>query len=175
VLPGHDDMGIKWREGRLEIKGREVVLGQLVFAGSIEGRVERWIKWSYAGSPIERHFFGMFQGDGAAGVAVVAKRRPQRCLSIDRTSGPVEVGCDQPRPRGIDIELVQIRMAGPQSAAHWSLAFEAFPGDQQMAEPFERTVLEILKDCPALPPGADRSMSYPRWLLGVDRAATMAG
>ena len=141
----HDDMGIKWREGRLEIKGREVVLGQIVFARSLEGRAERWIKWSYAGSPIERRFLGLFQGDAAAGVAVVAKRRLQRCLWIDHTSGPVEVSRDQPRPRGIDIELVQIRMAGPQAASYWSLAFEAFPGDQQMAEPFEQTVAEFLK------------------------------
>jgi hypothetical protein len=173
LLPDHDDLGIKWREGRLEIKGREVVLGQLVFAGGIEGRVERWLKWSYAGSPIERRFLGLFQGDAAAGVAVVAKRRLQRCLRIDRTSGPVEVGRDQPRPRGIDIEVVQIRMAAAQSASYWSIAFEAFPGDHQMAESFERTVAEFLKDCPALPLGADRSMSYPRWLLEVDPPATM--
>jgi hypothetical protein len=174
LLPDGDDMGIKWREGRLEIKGREAVLGQLVFARDIEGRAERWIKWSYAGSAIERRFLGLFQGDAAAGVAVVAKRRLQRCLRIDRTSGPVEVSRDQPRPRGIDIELAQIRIAGPQRASYWSLAFEAFPGDQQMAEPFEQTVAEFLKDCPALPLSADRSMSYPRWLLEVDLATTMA-
>jgi hypothetical protein len=173
LLPDHDDMGIKWREGRLEIKGREGVLGQIVFADSIEGRAERWIKWSYAGSPIERRFLGLFQGDAAAGVAVVAKRRLQRCLWIDHTSGPVEVSRDRPRPRGIDIELVQIRMAGPQAASYWSLAFEAFPGDQQMAEPFEQAVAEFLKHCPALPLSADHSMSYPRWLLEVDPAATM--
>jgi hypothetical protein len=150
------------------------VLGQLVFARGIEGRAERWIKWSYAGSTIERSFPGLFQDDAAAGVAVVAKRRLQRCLWIDGTSGPVEVSSDQPRPRGVDIELVQIRVTGPQSASYWSLAFEAFPGDQQMAGPFERTVAEFLKDCPALPLGADRSMSYPRWLLEVDPAATVA-
>ena len=121
------------------------------------------------GLPIERRFLGLFQGDAAAGVAVVAKRRLQRCLWIDHTSGPVEVSRDQPRPRGIDIELVQIRMAGPQAASYWSLAFEAFPGDQQMAEPFEQTVAEFLKHCPALPLSADRSMSYPRWLLEVAR------
>jgi hypothetical protein len=173
LLPDGDDMGIKWREGRFEIKGREAVLGQIVFARDIQGRAERWIKWSYAGSPIERRFLGLYQGDAAAGVAVVAKRRLQRCLWIDRTSGPVEVSRDQPRQRGIDIELVQVRTAGPQSASYWSLAFEAFPGDQQMAEPFEQTVAEFLKDCPALPLSADRSMSYPRWLLGSTRPQTM--
>jgi hypothetical protein len=174
LLPDYDEISIKWREGRLEIKGREIAFGQIVFAGSIEGRVERWIKWSYAGEAIERLFLGLFQGNAAAGVAAVAKRRLQRCLWIDRTLGPVEVSPDQPRPRGIDIELVQIRMAEPQSASYWSLAFEAFPGDQQMAELFERTVVEFLKDCPALPLSADRAMSYPRWLLEVDPGATVA-
>jgi hypothetical protein len=175
LIPDHDDMGIKWREGRLDIKGREVVLGQLVFGRGVEGRSERWIKWSYAGSPIERRFLGLFQGDAAAGVAVIAKRRLQRCLWIDRTSGPVEVSCDQPRPRGINIELVQIRMPGSRTASYWSLAFEAFPGDRQMIEPFEQTVGRFLEGCSVLPLSAKHSMAYPRWLLSFDRSCRAAG
>jgi hypothetical protein len=42
-----------------------------------------------------------------------------------------------------------------------------------MAEPFEQAVAEFLKHCPALPLSADNSISYPRWLLEVDPAATM--
>lgn len=66
-------------------------------------------------------------------------------------------------------------MPGARTASHWSLAFEAFPGDQQMTEPFEHTIIEFCKDCPALPLSADRSMSYPRWLLDVDPPAQNDG
>ena len=51
LVPGSDDMGIKWREGELQIKGRVSSLGTQVFCGRHQGKVERWIKWSYANTP----------------------------------------------------------------------------------------------------------------------------
>jgi hypothetical protein len=174
LLPDHDDMGIKWREGRLEIKGREDVLGQLVFAGSSEGRAERWIKWSYASSGIERRLAALFRDRGAEGVVAVEKRRLQRCLCLDPPVAVFEVGPDRRRQRGVDVELAQIRVPGSHCELHWSLAFEAFPGDAETSERFAQVVGRFLEACPALPLSADRSMSYPRWLLEVDPPATMA-
>jgi hypothetical protein len=166
VLPGHDDMGIKWRDGRLEIKGREAALGTQVFAPAIEGRCERWLKWSYAGEAIERRFAARFRGRAADGIVTVEKRRLQRHIRLDPCA-MVEVGPDDQRECGIDVELVQIRMAGSPEL-HWSLAFEAFPSDAQISERFMQVVERFLEGCPALPLTADRSMSYPRWLLDFD-------
>jgi hypothetical protein len=171
VVPGHDDMGIKWRDGRLEIKGREAALGHTVFAPGLEGMCERWLKWSYAGAAIERRFLGLFQGGVAEGVVLVEKRRLQRHLRLHPALGPVEVGGDAPRQRGVNLELAQIRMPGSRIESHWSLAFEAFPGDQHMAESFPQVVAGFLDGCPALPLAAERSMAYPRWLLDLDRPA----
>jgi hypothetical protein len=171
VIPGHDDMGIKWREGRLEIKGREAALGHRVLAPGIEGVCERWVKWSYAGASIERRFLELFRGGAAQGIVLVEKRRLQRCIRLDPGLGPIEVGRDAPRQRGINIELAQIRAGGSPHEAHWSLAFEAFPGDPQMPEPFAQVVAGFLEGCPALRLAAERSMAYPRWLLDLDRTA----
>ena len=175
VIPGEDDMGIKWREGRLEIKGREAVLGRVVFAPGIEGLCERWIKWSYAGPSIERRFFGLFHGVGAQGIALVEKRRMQRLLALDAAGGATEIGRGEPRLRGVNVELVEIRVPGAPNEAHWSLAFEAFPGDPQMPEPFTAIVARFLAGCPALPLAAERSMAYPRWLLELGPAASTFG
>jgi hypothetical protein len=171
VVPGHDDMGIKWRDGRLEIKGREAALGHTAFAPGTEGMCERWLKWSYAGAAIEQRFLGLFQGGAAEGVVLVEKRRLQRHLRLDPALGPVEVGSGARRERGVNLELAQIRMPGSRIESHWSLAFEAFPGDLQMPEPFAQIVAGFLDGCPVLPLSAERSMAYPRWLRDLDRPA----
>jgi hypothetical protein len=168
-------MGIKWREGRLEIKGREAALGCMAFAPGTEGVCERWLKWSYAGAAVERRFLGLFRGAAPEGVVLVEKRRLQRYLRLDPGLGPVEVGRDARRRRGINLELAQIRMPGSRIEPHWSLAFEAFPGDQHMAEPFAQVVAGFFESCPKLPLFVEHSMSYPRWLLDLDRPAPAYG
>jgi hypothetical protein len=171
LVPDQDDMGIKWREGRLEIKGREAALGPTEFAPAIEGVCERWIKWSYAGAAIERRFSELFRGGAAAGVVLVEKRRLQRHLRLKRSGTLVEVGRADPRRRGVAVELAQIRLhgaPGSRSGLHWSLGFEAFPGEE-VAACFAEIVAGFLEGCPALPLSADRSMSYPRWLCAFDR------
>jgi hypothetical protein len=170
VVPGHDDMGIKWREARLEIKGREAALGDRVFAPGIEGRCERWLKWSYAGEAIERRFGSLFRERAPNSIVTVEKRRLQRHLALDPSGAVVEVGPGDERERGIDVELAQVRIAGTPCAPHWSLAFEAFPSDIP-SERFAQVVSRFLEGCPALPLSADRSMSYPRWLLDLDETA----
>jgi hypothetical protein len=174
VVPGHDDMGIKWREGRLEIKGRAAALGHQGFAPGIEGWCEAWVKWSYAGEPIEQRFGGLFRGRIAHGVVTVEKRRLQRHLRLD-ASGVVEVGADDPRERGIDVELAEIRIAGSPRELHWSLAFEAFPGDAETSTRFAPAVGRFLEGCSALPLTTGRSMSYPRWLLEFDQSGASRG
>ena len=169
VIPGQDDMGIKWREGRLEIKGREAELGRVTFAPVIDGVCERWIKWSYAGAAIERRFFGLFHDEAAQGLALVEKRRLQRLLALDAAGASMEVDRGEPRTRGVNVELAKIRVPGAPNEAHWSLAFEAFPGDPQMSEPFKAVVAAFLEGCPALPFATERSMAYPRWLLELGR------
>jgi hypothetical protein len=174
VVPGHDDMGIKWREGRLEIKGRAADLGDRTFAQAIEGRYEHWLKWTYAGAATERRFGGLFRDDVAHGVVTVEKRRLQCYLRLD-PSGVVEVGLNDPRERGANIELAQIRIPGSSDQQHWSLAFEAFPADDQTSERFAPVVRRFLEGFPALPLTADRSMSYPRWLLSFDQTGASSG
>lgn len=170
LVPGQDEIGFKWREGRLEIKGRKAPLGHRAFAPGVEGVCEHWVKWSYAGAAIERRFCGLFQDGVAPGVVTVEKRLLQRHLRLD-CSGAVEVAADDPRERGIDVELAHIRVAGPpgsRSGLHWSLAFEAFPSEQ-VAEELVPVVARFLEDCPALPLSAERSMSYPHWLQAFDQ------
>jgi hypothetical protein len=170
LIPGHDDMGIKWREGRLEIKGREADLGTRVFAPAIEGRCERWLKWSYAGDRIAARIRPLFQGEGdAAATLLVEKRRRRRLLRVDDQGETMAVAPDEPRRRGVDVELTRIGLPA-RGEEHWSLAFEAFPGDRDMAAALVPIVARFLEDYPALPLAEDRSMGYPRWLVRSEDA-----
>jgi len=170
LVPGNDDMGLKWREGRLEIKGRASASPPQMLAPGIAGVCEHWLKWSYAGAAIEQRFSGLFGNGGAPGVLIVEKRRLQRCLDLDRAGGVHEVSLDHRRERGVNVELVEIRLPGPPGRLHWSLAFEAFPSEQ-VSELFAQTVAGFLAGCPALPLSAGLSMSYPRWLLASARSS----
>ena len=171
VVPGHDDMGIKWREGRLEIKGREAALGHTAFAPGSRACAS-------AGSS------GRTRAPRSSDVSSDCSRAAPRKGSSWSRSG----ACNA--TSGSTLVLARSRSAEmpPASAAsisssprsgcldrgsnrHWSLAFEAFPGDQQMAEPFAQVVAGFLDGCPALPLAAERSMAYPRWLLDLDRPA----
>src|SRR6476646_10244967 len=52
LIPGGDDIGIKWRDGELQIKGRTSSLGTQVFSSRHQGKIEHWMKWSYASLPV---------------------------------------------------------------------------------------------------------------------------
>ena len=84
LVPGSDDMGIKWREGRLEIKGRTSTSGPRVFAPGIAGECEHWLKWSYAGEAIDRRFHDCL---GTASRAAWLRSRSGAC-SVTSTLVP---------------------------------------------------------------------------------------
>src|SRR5262245_1257159 len=52
LVPGANDIGIKWREGQLQIKGRMSRRGLQRFGRRFHGHVDVWGKWSYQGNNI---------------------------------------------------------------------------------------------------------------------------
>src|SRR5512146_2050260 len=53
VIPSAEDLGIKWREGELQTKGRRAVLGTVQFGDHIRGVVEQWTKWTHEGPGVD--------------------------------------------------------------------------------------------------------------------------
>ncbi|BAY35854.1 hypothetical protein NIES2111_01710 [Nostoc sp. NIES-2111] len=45
-IPGSDFLGIKLREGSLEVKWRTAELGVVSFGELVSGKAEKWTKWS---------------------------------------------------------------------------------------------------------------------------------
>jgi hypothetical protein len=167
VLADGEKLGIKLREGRIEIKGRIEDFGQRSFTERIEGSMERWAKWSNSlGPPLQSGSGSRIECPLASTgeVVLVKKKRAQRRLVVEDGS-VVAIPMDQP-PVGQDVrfEITRIGLGGATTDSHWSIAFEAAPYTPGLHEPFRRIVASVLADWPIGILSADRSMAYPAWL-----------
>jgi hypothetical protein len=163
IVPGARDVGIKWREGQLQIKGLESSLGTQKFTGPFEGKVERWIKWGYEGKSVEDAFAPWFKVSGA-GPRIVEVHKT-RCLRKVRmnpfTPMPIEVDSKTLIDRGGALEVTDLRVG---AQAFTSVAFEAFPNDSGMHGDFTVFVNAFLGKLSGVNLTESNSMSYPAWL-----------
>jgi hypothetical protein len=165
LVPGSDDMGIKWREGELQIKGRVSSLGTQVFCGRHQGIVERWIKWSYAHIPASYQRLFVAGKETGLVTAAVRKTRAVRKVRLDTLTGTAEeVEAQTGVDRGLGVELTELEVAGK---AYCSLAFEAFPNDSTMDTAFTEAVEAFVDGLTACDLTAASSQSYPAFLGGV--------
>jgi hypothetical protein len=156
--PGGADVGIKEREGRLEIKGRLAALGTHAITPEIEGRAERWCKWTCGPTVAES-----FRGDAAI---VVGKGRVQKHFLLEPGGLAQATAQRDLARRGFSLELTRIRLADDD---HWSLGVEAVPDDPALLADLLRALADLLQGFP-LPLPRSRSQSYPRWLLNQENA-----
>ena len=163
IVPGAADMGIKWREGQLQIKGLESSLGTQKFTGSFEGKVERWMKWGYEGKFVEDAFAPWFKSSsGAPQIVEVHKTRFLRKVRLNPfTLKPIEVDSKTLIDRGGALEVIDLRVG---TQAFTSVAFEAFPNDSGMHRDFTVFVNAFLGKLGRIELTESNSMSYPAWL-----------
>lgn len=159
LMPGCTDMGIKWREGTLQIKGRTADLGERRFGTAHAGKVQRWVKWTYPEVPAA--YRALFDANAAHGLATapVYKTRALRMISLDAAK-PEEVAPGIVLERGVGFEMTDLELRGER---YCSVAFEAFPDDAVAKAGFDAAVAGFLGEL-AGPLGIDASMSYPDWL-----------
>ena len=159
LMPGCTDMGIKWREGTLQIKGRVADLGGRRFGSRHEGRVQRWIKWTYPEVPAP--YRALFDDAGKTGLetASVHKTRALRIISLDSDS-PAEVAPGIVLERGLGVEMTELELRGERCC---SVAFEAFPDDAAAVAGFDAVVAGFLEELGHSLSEND-SLSYPEWL-----------
>jgi hypothetical protein len=165
LVPGSDDMGIKWREGELQIKGRVSSLGTQVFCGRHQGKVERWMKWSYANPPAAYKRLFVAGKETGLVTASIQKTRALRKVRLDTMTGKAqEVDVQAFVDRGLAVELTDLEVAGE---TYCSLAFEAFPNDSAMDAAFTQAVESFLGGLTALDLAVACSQSYPAWLGSI--------
>jgi hypothetical protein len=159
LLPGVADMGIKEREGRLEIKGRTAKLGAHAPTTEIEGNAERWCKWTYDAAVAERF--------RVCHAVVVGKGRVQKHFLLESGEPAQPTAQRDVTRRGFSLELTRIRPGA--GGDYWSLGIEAAPDDATLLADLLRALADILQGFP-LPLPRSCSKSYPRWLLDQETA-----
>ena len=156
ALPGADDLGIKWREGEFQVKGRGAMLGLQCFAGRHRGHLDRWQKWCYR--DLSKTWRSMFTRRSLA----VSKSRAMQKFELDTFTGALQqVTVDSFIDRGLGVEVTDIEVQGQ---AWTSLGFEAFPDDSAMIGHFITAVDQLLASLEGVELDEEASLSYPAWL-----------
>lgn len=169
IIPSADDVGIKWREGELQIKGRRAILGDMLFGHRIRGTLEQWTKWSHEGPAVDASLKPLFSSSETKTAVTVWKRRALRKVRLDPFGVAQEVPASEHIDRGLNCELTDLKIS---STFYCSLAFEAFPDDSEMPEQFTQFVTAFLAGFPPATFELAESKSYPAWLGQLVRGAS---
>jgi hypothetical protein len=158
-LPNTDFLGIKLREGKIEIKQRHCQHGVIHFHKRIAGMVEHWRKWSFELAKVNDELPSIVTP--ASLWIGVSKRRKLRKYRLTANKVVVAASAQEHPDQGCGMELTNISVEGKD---WWSLGFEAF-GDEAI---LQETLLLVAKQVLAVsePPilNATDSCSYPKWL-----------
>ncbi len=143
-LPECEYMGIKLRQGRLEVKWRKAELGVVGFGDRVEGKAEKWGKWLCEDPSAES-----FQLAGVVGKSWVSvkKVRTQRLYE------------------NCAVELTQLNIWGND---WWSLAFEAVGDDVSLVDNLQTVASSVFKSHPHPKLQVEDSYGYPSWLSKVN-------
>jgi hypothetical protein len=160
-----DGLGIKLREGRLEVKRRQRRHGIQRFCEQATGAVEHWRKWS----------FELSMGEGelsdslwpVSSWVAVQKERHLRKYRVGDDDCLVPVPAEAYPERGCSVELSTLCVEGQD---WWSLCFEAFGYESSLRQTLLLVVEEVLA-CERMPFSLDAKASYgyPRWLASLSR------
>ena len=163
ATPGRDDLGIKMREGFLEIKQRGDSYGIHHFNQDVSGSIEAWQKVRVELSQIDSGLAARgFFSDGDNWIAV-RKHRWLRSYQVMEIGDIAEVPLCTDRANGCEWELSQVYF-GEMENPWWSLAFEAFGNPTVLVNNLIIVVEETFTGIGHKPYDSNDSFSYPSLL-----------
>ena len=162
--PESDFMGIKLRQGRLEVKWRKAELGILRFGDLAEGKAEKWGKWLCCDST--EASFQPNQVLGKPSWISVQKVRYSQLYQVVPNSLPKPVSTQENIDNGCSVELTQLVI---QENLWWSLAFEASGEETSLMDNLQITARWIFNTYRGSKLLAANSYAYPTWLALVCR------
>jgi hypothetical protein len=153
----NDGLGIKLREGRIEIKKRKQNFGKLRLDSGLAGIFESWEKWGFnvADSSMDHENIA----DPNYWIAV----RKQRLLrKYDLAGNNIRpISPESIVNEAFNLELSTIVLFDQTC---WSLNLEAYGGNNLDPEVFKRMSNFLLQDVPVFPLKDAISCGYPQWM-----------
>ena len=120
-LPGMTSIGIKLREGKFEVKRRDIDFGLAPLGSRVTGRLGLWRKWSFTVAGTER------TDAPDDGWISIKKERRVRKYAINDITGLTAVHPESFPERGCSVELTELKA---RDVEWWSVGFEAFGPDE---------------------------------------------
>lgn len=162
LLPQCDTVGVKQRQGKLEVKA--LVASPRPFSlGGVVGRVDQWVKWSF--DPSEAIVTQLeIEMDQSGPWRKVVKKRYTQKISLDSVR-PIAVSPDQYPEIGCNIELTVIDVQA--TLRTWlTFGFEAFGPSGRVVALLDQAVQHFFAAYGPPPVSLDGndSLSYPAWL-----------
>ena len=156
-LESTEALGIKLREGQIEIKQRQRHLGLARFHERVAGQVEAWRKWSFALTE---------PGLLVPASSWIAVEKERTLIQFQVDSGgrveplsPIGYGAG-----GCGLELTHIQAGG---AAWWSLGLEAHGAEATLHENLVAVARHLFARGTGPRLKSTASYGYPRWLASI--------
>ncbi|MDZ8052010.1 MAG: hypothetical protein RMX68_012680 [Aulosira sp. ZfuVER01] len=157
--PGCDFLGIKLRQGRLEVKWRQAELGVMHFGGLVTGKGEKWGKWLCEDSKGESFQPAMVLGNPSW--VSVQKVRYSQLFQVLADFSVQAVTTNEHIDNGCSVEITNLTV---QENTWWSLAFEAFGEDSRRLENLQATAIWVFHTYQNSRLAIADSYAYPHWL-----------
>jgi hypothetical protein len=154
-----DTLGIKLREGRVEVKQRVRDQGVFRLQERVTGVVEHWRKWSFQLAAAHRALSSIAAPPTAW--IPVRKERLLRTYGLTVDGSVVPVPAPEALRHACELELTRVDVAGQD---WWTLAFEAFGDESALQERLLLVARHVFAagEPPAL--NASESRGYADWL-----------
>lgn len=161
-LGGMHSLGVKLRDGRLELKQRQRSYGIVLFHERISGLVESWRKWSFEIAADGDNLENLLEPD-SSWIAIQKQRRLRR---FRRTQAGETVAhpADEYPAQGCSLELTSIMVGGKP---WWSLGLESFGDNDRLQENLFAAIQHVLAQKPVPTLAANDSYGYPTWLAAL--------
>ncbi|MBD2184169.1 hypothetical protein H6S82_25640 [Planktothrix sp. FACHB-1355] len=158
-IPECEYLGIKLRQQRLEIKLRKAELDTLSFGDNVEGKAEKWVKWSCEDATAE----SLIPADALKKRPWVSvkKVRSQRKYQVSADASVTSVPVDKAINQGCNVEITQLDI---KDNLWWSLALEAFGEDANLMYNLETVSIWLFQTYSASKLQVQNSSAYPQWL-----------
>ncbi len=162
VVSGREDLGLKLREGRLELKTRRSTA--LFLMGSVRGNQEIWHgdKWDFSernGAVVVTAFTA---GDLKGPRHTVDKTRKQRKYDASDSGSFTPVDRKKWLDSGCVIEFTQIEIDGETG---WTLGFDAIGAEEDVSEILAGCTAQLLAGYPGPFLTEKESFGYPKRVM----------
>ena len=160
-LPSMDGVGIKLREGRIEIKKRTQREGPTYLGEGAAGVLEHWRKWSF---PLAESGITSSIATATASWISVEKERLLRTYGLTSEKRVVPCSSEEAPSQGCEMELTDVRV---EDRVWWTLAFEAFGKESCLRENLLLVIQHVLTSRDLPPLSAKTSCGYAEWLARI--------